>query len=199
MTKSLLCLASASQSRQTMLMNAGLKFDIMPAHIDEEIILKNMQQENNSVEEIAYQLAKEKSLYISKECQEKYVIGSDQILSLDNKSFSKAKNREEAKDKLLELQGKTHQLTSSVCVSKDNKIIWQTTDTATLKIKSLDESAIDHYITKAGDDVYNCVGCYALEGVGIQLFEEIKGDYFTILGMPLLPLLNFLESEGLIS
>ena len=196
MENSQIILASGSKSRQEMLKNASVDFDIMPADIDEESIIHKMEKGNNAVEDIALTLAQKKSLSIDN--NEKYIIGSDQILSLRNKLFSKAKNKEEAKEKLLQFSGETHQLTSSVCVAKNNKIIWHETKTAHLTMKKLSVEFIDQYIAQAGDDIYDCVGCYALERTGVRLFQEIEGDYFTILGMPLLPLLNFLEGEGLL-
>jgi len=196
MKNSSIILASGSSARQEMLKNAGVNFETIPADIDEEKILKSMNENNYSVDDIALSLAKEKSLSIKK--QDKYIIGSDQILSLDGKLFSKAENKNEAREKLLKFSNKEHQLTSSVCVTKNDKIIWHSTHTANLKMKNLTSSIIDDYIENAGDDIYNCVGCYALERTGVRLFEDIQGDYFTILGMPLLPLLNFLDTEGLL-
>lgn len=192
-------LASGSKARQEMLRNAGVSFDVIPADIDEEKILSEMVSNNKNVEDIAKKLAEEKSLKISKENKDNYIIGSDQILSLNNKLYSKAKNKNEAKEKLLELSSKTHQLTSAVCVTKNNKIIWSSFSQAQLSLKDLTEEKIDNYLERAGDDIYNCVGCYALESIGIQLFDKIEGDYFTILGMPLLPLLTFLEKEGVLA
>ena len=131
-----------------------------------------MKKKNISINDISLKLAKKKSLSIKSDG--KYIIGSDQILNLDNKLFSKAKNKQKAKEKLLEFSSKTHQLTSSVCVTKNNEVIWHATQSAHLKMKDLTEDFIDHYIDNAGDDIYNCVGCYALEKTGVRLFEEIK-------------------------
>lgn len=199
MSNSNIILASGSKARQQMLINAGLQFDVQPADIDEEKIMQIMKNDNASSGNIALLLAKEKALKISKQNLEKYIIGSDQVLSLDDKIFSKALNSKEAHERLVELQGKEHFLTSAVSVYKGGEELWHKTDAAGLKMKVMDRQAIDKYIEIAGSAITDCVGCYAIEAAGIRLFKDIRGDYFTILGMPLLPLLNFLDGEGLLS
>jgi septum formation protein len=194
-----LILASKSKARQNMLKNAGIDFESYPANLDEENIIKNLQNKNASPENIALTLAQEKALFVSKKFENNYIIGSDQLLSMNRKIYSKAKTKEEAIDRLLEFQGKEHCLTSAVAVAKAGKIIWHKTETAILKMKSMDRQDIEKYSKIADNTLTSCVGCYAIEEAGIRLFEGIKGDYFTVLGMPLLPLLNFLESEGVLS
>ena len=188
-------LASKSKARQALLKNAGVSFDVQPANIDEEKIISNLQETGRSSDYIALNLAKEKALSISKKNTEPYIIGSDQVLAMDDKIYSKAKSKEEAIERLLHFQGKEHFLISAVSVAQNNKILWHTTDVAALKMKEMDQQDIEKYTEIAGDDLTGCVGCYALEGVGIRLFEKIRGDFFTILGMPLLPLLHFLDDE----
>lgn len=192
-------LASGSKARQEMLKNAGVKFQISPANIDEEKVLESLKEKNFSTGKISLSLAKEKALEVSKKNPDNYIIGSDQVLSMNEKIYSKAKDIKEAQDRLLEFQGNEHLLTSSVCLVKDGEELWNKTGVAALKMKSMDSQAIDKYIKIAGETLTNCVGCYAVEDVGIRLFEDIRGDYFTILGMPLLPLLNALDKEGLMS
>ena len=199
MTEAKIVLASGSKARQQMLKNAGVAFDINPADINEDKIMQDMKQQNASSGNIALSLAREKAKKISNENKQDYIIGSDQVLSLDDKIYSKAKNIGEAKNRLLEFQGKEHFLTSAVCVFKNGEDIWHKTDVVGLKMKAMDSQAIDKYIEIATDDVLNCAGCYAIEGAGIRLFHDIRGDFFTILGMPLLPLLKFLDGEGLLS
>lgn len=194
-----LILASKSRARQEMLKNAGISFDIQPAEIDEEKIVQEMQSEGASSGNIALRLAKEKALAISKDNPDHYIIGSDQVLSMDDKIYNKAKNEQEAVERLHEFQGNEHFLTSAVCVVKNGEDLWHKTDAAALKMKPMSMQDIEKYSKIAGDDLTNCVGCYALEGVGIRLFENIRGDFFTILGMPFLPLLNFLDKEGALS
>lgn len=189
-----LILASGSEARQTMMRNAGVVFDVVPADIDEEAV----QDSGNNPTSISMLLSMKKALAVSIKYPEKYIIGSDQVLSMKNIIYSKAKSKKEARERLSAFSGSEHMLTSSVAVVKNSKLIFDYTDTAYLKMKTLSEEKIDTYIASAGDVLTQCVGCYAIEERGITLFEEIKGDYFTILGMPLLPLLNFLDMEGLL-
>jgi len=189
-------LASKSVARQKMLRNAGVDFNSIPAGIDEEKI----QSEGGNPVEVAEILAKQKALHVSKENTDIYIIGSDQVLSMNNKIYSKAKNEKQARARLKEFSGREHYLHSSVSVVKNLEVLFTHTETATLKMKNLSDDALYDYIAKvkmeARDALTQCVGCYAIEGLGVRLFEEIKGDFFTIMGMPLLPLLNFLDSEG---
>lgn len=189
-----LILASGSFSRKAMLKNAGFAFDVIPADIDEEAIKNNFE---GSFETLAEELAKQKALHVSKISGDAYVMGSDQLLVCDDDVLSKAKNKDEALDKLKKLRGKTHTLISSVVVSRGEEILFQNTLQAHLTMRDFDDNFIERYIDGAGDIITQCVGAYALENIGIQLFSDIKGDYFTILGMPLLPLVAFLQDEGM--
>lgn len=190
-----LTLASQSLSRQKMLKNAGYNFDIYPADLDEEKIIEE-KFPYTSPENISLILAQEKAKKISTIKTENYIIGSDQVLFFNNEIFSKAKDKDEAIEKLKILQGKEHRLISSVSVYKNNVELFSVTDSATLKIKDLTHEQIVNYVDKAGDVITSCVGFYALETLGIRLFEKIQGNHFTILGMPLLPLSLFLDKQG---
>ena len=187
-----LTLASGSLARQEMLRNAGYEFDIIPADIDEEKIISSLETNKN----VALTLAKEKAKFISQKNKENYIIGSDQILMMNNKIYSKAKNKQEAKERLMEFQGNAHTLHSGVSVFKDGEELFSFIDSASLTMKKMTADDIDRYCEKAGDVLTSCVGCYALESIGRRLFDKIDGDYFTILGMPLLPLIGFLDAEG---
>jgi septum formation protein len=189
-----LILASKSAARQAMLQNAGIEFDSVPADIDEEKI----QLAGGDPGDISKRLADEKALYVSKDNNNSYIIGSDQVLSMNNKIYAKAKDIAEAKERLAEFSGQSHILYSSVSVAKEGKILFCHTNSATLIMKELSADKINDYCAKAGDVLTRCVGCYAIEGHGIRLFKAIDGDYFTILGMPLLPLISYLETEGLV-
>ena len=191
-------LASGSRARQEMLTNACIDFEIKPADINERSILNALKKEEINTSGICLHLSEEKARVISSQYPEEYVIGSDQILSMNDEIFSKAKDNEEAFQKLKDFQGKEHYLTAGVVVSKSGKTLWRHTDVAALKMRTMNDQKITEYIDKAGDIVTSCVGCYALEGLGIRLFSDIRGDFFTILGMPLLPLLNFLHDEGIL-
>lgn len=198
MSNNKIILASGSSARQEMLRNAGVCFDVVPADIDEETILQQMQGEGATPQDISLKLAQEKALCVSQDYPDQYVIGSDQVLSMNDTLYSKAKDKKEAHKRLLQFQGQDHYLTSAVCVLQAGNILWSGVDTAMLKMKVINSQAIDKYIEEAGDVVTSCVGCYALESIGVRLFKEIKGDYFTILGMPFLPLLNFLDQKGVL-
>lgn len=192
-------LASGSHARQNMLKNAGVKFSAKSADIDEKTLIIDLFNQGISISEIALKLSKEKALSISENNINIYVIGSDQICDIDGKFLMKANNKKDAFDKLSRLQGHTHQLHSAVSVVKDGNEIWSHIETVHMKMKKMSHQEIENYLDVAGDDAVNCAGGYAIEKYGIRLFDKIDGDYFSILGMPLLPLLNFLEKEGAIS
>ena len=184
-------LASGSQARRAMLENAGLIIDVRPAAIDEQDIQKTLK--GQSPTQIAQALADEKALAVSREAQGALVIGSDQVLECDGEVFSKAPNKEEARAKLSILRDRSHRLISAVTLAQDGKILWRHHDQAELTMHHFSAEFLERYLEAAGENITQCVGAYALEGRGIQLFEAIKGDYFTILGMPLLPLLRELR------
>ncbi len=183
-------LASKSAARISMLENVGLKFRSIPAGIDEEAIIKNSDLDIKSITE---KLAAMKAIYISKKNPDKMIIGSDQTLEFKGKLISKSKTLEEAKDKLKQLRGRAHNLHSAVCVVLNGNIIFSDIDTATLNMHNFDDSFLNEYMDKNHDALINCVGGYKIEGTGAWLFSSVKGDFFTIMGMPLLPLLGFLR------
>lgn len=187
-------LASQSKARKSMLHNAGIYFTAMPADLDENSF---HEQESDPIK-LSLLLATEKALHVSQKRAEHFIIGSDQVLEMNGKIYSKAQSKKEAIERLKEFSGKTHFLHSSVSIVKNSKIIFQRSDSAALTMKKLSDEKINHYADVVGDVLTSCVGCYAIEGLGINLFEDIKGDFFTIMGMPLLPLLNALEEEGAI-
>jgi septum formation protein len=191
-----LILASGSSARKTMLENAGLEFVVLPAQIDENNLMQKMISRQETPEQITLGLAIEKSLDVSKRRPDCLVIGSDQTLVLDNTILSKAKSKADALDKLRALRGKKHTLNSAVCVSYNGAIIWSFIDHADLTMKNFDDKFLDDYADHAGDILTQCVGAYAIEGTGSWLFDDIRGDFFTIMGMPLLPLLSFLQTKG---
>ena len=196
MSDSRLILASASASRQNMLRKAGLSFDIVPARIDERGIEEDVLKHGGSFETVADNLAVHKALSVSLEHPDTYVIGSDQVMIFEDRIFSKSSSRQEAKSRLKSLRGKSHFLVSSVCVAFNGNNLWSVSDRAVLEMADFDDTFLDLYINKAGDSLTACVGCYALEDVGSWLFEKVEGDFFTVLGMPLLPLLQFLKTKG---
>jgi septum formation protein len=191
-----LILASQSRARQMLLANAGIDFETVPADIDE----RSLQQGSSlsAPGDIAAFLAREKALWVSARRREEFVIGADQTLALEQRLFSKPTGRAGAREQLHALAGRTHQLHSAVAVARDGKILFESCAVARMTMRPLSEAAIDGYLDEAGEVVTSSVGAYQLEGLGIHLFERIEGDHFTILGLPLLPLLAFLRSQRLL-
>ena len=191
-----LILASQSRARQMLLANAGIHFEAVPADIDERAV----QQASGLLTpgEIAALLAREKALDVSRGQPGKYVVGADQTLALENRLFSKPSGRAAAVEQLRDLAGRRHELHSAVAVVRDGEILFENTDIARMAMRPLSGTEIRTYLDEAGDTVTSSVGAYQLEGLGVHLFERIDGDHFTILGLPLLPLLAFLRSERLL-
>jgi septum formation protein len=194
--KNPLILASQSRARQTLLATAGIDFEAVPAEIDERAV----QQASNlsAPGEIAALLAREKSLSVSALLPGRFVVGADQTLALGPRLFSKPAGRVQAADQLRALAGGTHELHSAVAVARDGEILFADVTSARMTMRRLGEAEIDAYLNEVGEAVTSSVGAYQLEGLGVHLFERIEGDYFTILGLPLLQLLAFLRSERLL-
>jgi septum formation protein len=195
--KDSLILASQSRARQLLLANAGIAFQAVPADIGERAV----QQASGLTTpgDIAALLAREKALWISSRQPGNYVIGADQTLALGDRLFSKPAGRAQAAEQLRALAGRAHELHSAVAVARDGKILFAEISMARMTMRPLDEAGIDAYLDAAGEAVTSSVGAYQLEGLGVHLFERIEGDHFTILGLPLLPLLAFLRSERLLA
>jgi septum formation protein len=195
--KSSLILASQSRARQALLAGAGIAFEAIPAVVDERAV----QQASglSAPGDIAGLLAREKALFVSSRQAGKYVIGADQILALGTRLFSKPSGRGQAAQQLAALAGRSHELHSAVAVARDGKILFAETTIARMTMRPLAKTEIEAYLNEAGEAVTTSVGAYQLEGVGVHLFERIDGDHFTILGLPLLPLLAFLRSERLLN
>ncbi len=191
-----LILASQSHARQTLLANAGISFEVVPADIDERAVQKTSGLASPG--DIAALLAREKALAASARQPGKFVVGADQTLALGERLFSKPAGRAQAAEQLRELAGQSHELHSAVAVARDGKILFADVAVARMTMRRLSESEIDAYLEEAGEAVTTSVGAYQLEGLGVHLFERIEGDHFTILGLPLLPLLAFLRSERLL-
>ena len=191
-----LILASQSRARQTLLANAGINFEAVAAEIDERAVQQGSGL--SAPGEIAALLAREKALSVSARLSGRFVIGADQTLAIGERHFSKPAGRAQAAEQLRALAGRSHELHSAVAVARDRKILFADATIARMTMRRLGEAEIDVYLDQAGDAVTSSVGAYQLEGLGVHLFERIEGDHFTILGLPLLPLLAFLRSERLL-
>lgn len=192
-----LMLASQSTARQQLLRNAGIAFEALPAAIDERAIAASSPITDPG--ELAALLAREKALHVSRKYPGRVVIGADQTLAAGARLFNKPSGRASAADQLRLLSGKTHELNSAVAVVRDGAVLFDNVAAASMTMRELSDEAIERYLDLAGDHVTTSVGAYQLEGLGVHLFERIEGDHFTILGLPLLPLLRYLRSEGLIA
>jgi septum formation protein len=194
--KNPLILASQSQARKMLLANAGIDFEAAPADIDERAVQKDSAL--SAPGEIASLLAGEKARLVSQHKPGRTVIGADQTLALGNRLFSKPSGRAQAAEQLRALAGGRHELHSAVAVARDGTILFSDVSVAHMTMRSLSEAEIEAYLDHAGEAVTTSVGAYQLEGLGVHLFERIDGDHFTILGLPLLPLLAFLRGERLL-
>ena len=192
-----LILASQSRARQMLLTNAGIPFEAIPAGIDERAVQKDCGL--TAPGEIAKLLAREKALWVSLRNPGRYVVGADQTLALGDRLFSKPTGRAAAAEQLRLLAGNSHALHSAFAVARDGKIESDDVAMAKMTMRSLGESEIEAYLEQAGEAVTSSVGAYQLEGLGVHLFERIDGDHFTILGLPLLPLLAYLRSARLLA
>jgi septum formation protein len=191
-----LILASQSRARQLLLANAGIAFETVPADIDERTV--QGRSGLTAPDNIALLLAREKALFVSAKFPGRMVVGADQTLALNNKLFSKPTGRAQAAEQLRALAGKSHELCSAVAVARDGKILFAEVSIARMTMRQLSGEGIRAYLDDAGEAVTTSVGAYQLEGLGVHLFERVEGDHFTVLGLPLLPLLAFLRGEGLL-
>jgi len=191
-----LVLASGSGARRQLLANAGLVFDVVPSQVDERAVVAPLLARGASPAEIAALLAAEKAIEVSRRVPGAYVIGADQTLDLDGHRGTKSESKAEARAQLARLAGRTHHLRSAVAVARDGVLQWSDLDSAALTMRPLTDAEIDAYIARIDDGVLKSVGVYQLEGEGVRLFDRIEGAYFTVLGLPLLPLLKYLRSVG---
>lgn len=193
-----LILASTSVTRQRLLRAAGLRFTAEAAHIDEASVIESLTAEKARPRDVADVLAELKALKISNRHPEATVIGADQVLSLGTEMFQKPADRDVARLQLQRLRGRTHALSSSVCVARGGSVVWRVVEEARLTMRAFSDAFLDAYLVEAGEDILGSVGAYHVEGTGIQLFSKIEGDVFTIQGLPLLPLIDFLRTHGMV-
>jgi len=194
-----LILASASQARAKMLTAAGVEVTTAPARVDEESIKSAMLSEGAPPRDVADKLAEMKALRISSRNPGDLVLGADQVLVHHDKILSKADDMNAARAQLKSLAGDKHQLISAAVIALDGAPIWRHIGQASLHMRPFTEAFLDQYLQDIGDLALTSVGCYHLEGRGAQLFSRVDGDYFTILGLPLLAVLGFLRARGVLT
>ena len=193
-----LILASTSQSRRTMLSAAGVAFSAEAPGVDEDAVKDSLKGEKAAPAAIAETLAELKARKISLRHPDAFVIGADQVLDCDGVLYDKPPDLAAARRQLQSLRGKTHRLTAAVVVARGDARLWHHTQVATLQMRPFTDAFLDGYLAQVGEAACRSVGAYQLEGLGAQLFSRIEGDYFTILGLPLLPLLDFLRGHKLV-
>lgn len=193
-----LTLASKSAARAQLLTAAGLVFEATGSGVDEEAAKARLLADDADPRDIAQALAETKARVVSTR-RPGLVIGADQTLDLDGSLFDKVANLQDARHRLERLRGREHKLHSGVAVARQGVVVWRETQSATLAMRDFSDEYLSAYLTRNGDAALSSVGCYQLEGEGLQLFERIDGDYFTILGLPMLGLLDLLRREGMIA
>ena len=191
-------LASGSPFRKAMLEAAGVDIDVVPAKIDERSVEKTLEGTGASPEDVAQVLAEAKALDVSERSPGRLVLGCDQTLSLGEELFHKPADMEGARRHLLKLSGKTHQLNSAAVLARNGEALWRDVGIARLTMRKLEPAFIGRHLARVGPMALNSVGAYQIEGEGVQLFEKIDGDYFTIVGLPLLAVLRELRAMGAI-
>jgi septum formation protein len=192
-----LVLASKSATRRAVLEGAGVAYEPSSSGVDEEAAKVELLAAGANPRQVAEALAERKAVAISR-ARPELVVGADQTLEFEGRLYDKAKTVEDARTRLKTLRGKPHQLHSAVVVARDGKAVWRETESATLTMRTFTDGFLDDYLATEGEAVLGSVGCYRLEGPGVQLFSSIQGDYFAILGLPLMGLLELLRKEGVL-
>lgn len=194
----MLLLASASETRLAMLRAAGLTVDALPARVDEDEVRRGLEAEGASSRDVADTLAELKAAKISARRPEALVLGADQVLDLGGKIYAKPESPEQARQQLQELRGRTHMLLSAAVLYQGGQPQWRHVGVARLTMRNVSDSYLDDYLARNWETIRHSVGGYRLEEEGVRLFSAISGDHFTILGLPLLPLLSNLSERGII-
>lgn len=192
-------LASASRTRAELLIRAGVPVQSVPAAVDETGVKQALKAEGADAGGAAEALAELKARRVTASFPGALVIGADQMLECDGVWFDKPEDLDAARATLRALSGRNHSLVVSVVVLRDGARLWHHTERAELTMRTLSDSYIESYLAAAGDGILDSVGCYRLEGLGAQLFRSVRGDHFTVMGLPLLPLLDFLRGHGAIA
>ncbi|MEZ5830722.1 MAG: nucleoside triphosphate pyrophosphatase, partial [Dongiaceae bacterium] len=194
-----LILASGSKTRAMMLRGAGVPIEVAVPAIDEPELMASLSAAGASAARVAEVLAEMKAQRIAPRFPARFVLGCDQMLECDGHWLEKPTDRDHARDQLKRLRGRNHSLITSAVLVRDEERIWHVTERADLRMRNFSDEFLDAYLERAGNDILRSVGAYQLEGLGAQLFERITGDFFTILGLPLLPVLSILREHGLVT
>jgi septum formation protein len=192
-----LVLASRSAVRRAVLEDAGIPVEVRPADVDERAIESELG--STGPEQVAALLARAKATAVAARMAGRIVLGADQTLALDTRRFSKPAERAQAREQLSALRGRTHSLHSAVAVVRDDTVLHEGVATARLTMRSFSDQFLERYLDEAGHAVTASVGAYQLERIGVHLFDRIEGDHFTVLGLPLLPLLAFFRQQGFVA
>lgn len=195
--KETLILASRSAARRAMLENAGVPFEVRVAGVDEDAI-KAVSGDLDAAA-LAVRLAEAKALAVSRDDETAWVLGSDQTLAFDGGLVSKARSLDEARARLASMRGRSHQLHSGAALATKGQVVWSGVDTVEMRMRDFSDAFLDAYLEAEGEALLSCVGAYRLEGLGSQLFEAVEGDYFTVLGLPLWPVLAELRRAGVLA
>jgi septum formation protein len=191
-------LASASNVRARIMKSAGIPFEVDHADIDEPTGRRSCREEGISVGETAACLAAQKAREVSRRKRDSLVIGADQILEAEGRWFEKASSLAEARECLRRLRGRTHHLYSAVVVVENGETLWNHVSEAELTMRMFTDNFLDRYISRQGKNILEAVGCYKMEEGGVRLFAAVRGDHYAILGLPIVPLVTFLESQGVL-
>jgi len=193
-----LILASGSETRRDMLQNAGLEIEVIKPRVDEDMMRDAMLAEEANPRDIADALAEMKARKISEKHPDRLVLGCDQVLDFRGTLYSKATSKEEAVQHLTPLRGVRHSLLSAVVLYEDGKPIWRHVGQARLTTRVYSDVFISDYVDRNWDEIRHCVGCYQLEAEGVRLFAQVEGNHFTVLGLPLIELVNYLTLKGVL-
>jgi nucleoside triphosphate pyrophosphatase len=188
-------LASGSTIRANILRGAGVSFEVAKPNVDEAAIKVEAASAGKTLEQMAMMLAEAKALDVAK-TTDAIVIGADQILEFEGRAFDKPQDMDEARARLMEMTGAAHTLINAVAIAKNGRILWRNLERPELHLRNLTEAEIDAYLAAAGPEILTSVGAYQIEGVGARLFDKIDGDYFSVLGLCLFPVLDCLRREG---